>query len=67
LRLVDGDGGLVFFGLAVEMRWLVIGLLVSVGALLFVAVAVARYVRRQRRRQQMETHDAGGEDRRGDV
>jgi hypothetical protein len=31
------------------MRWLVIGLLVSVGALLFVAVAVARHVSRRKR------------------
>ena len=33
------------------MRWLVIGLLVSVGALLLVAGAVARHVWRQRRVQ----------------
>jgi hypothetical protein len=31
------------------MRWLVIGLLVSVGALLLVAVAVTRHVARQKR------------------
>jgi len=31
------------------MRWLVVGLLVSVGALLFVAAAVARHVSRQKR------------------
>jgi hypothetical protein len=43
------DGCLVSFGLAVLMRWLVIVLLVSVGALLLVAGGVARHVRRQRR------------------
>ena len=42
-------GGLVFFGLAVQMRWMVIVLLVSVVALLLVAGGVARHVWRQRR------------------
>jgi hypothetical protein len=42
-------GRLVFFGVVVLMRWLVIGLLVSVVALLLVAGAVARHVWRQRR------------------
>jgi hypothetical protein len=42
-------GGLVFFGLAVLMRWMVIVLLVSVVALLLVASGVARHVWRQRR------------------
>jgi cell division protein FtsL len=39
---------LVFFGVVVLMRWLVIVLLVSVVALLLVAVAVARHVWRHR-------------------
>jgi hypothetical protein len=39
------------------MRWLVIGLLVSVGALLLVAGGVARHVWRQRRTQAEETAD----------
>jgi len=42
-------GCLLFFGIVVLMRWLVIGLLVSVAALLLVAVGVARHVWRQRR------------------
>lgn len=47
---MGGQGGcLVFFGLVVLMRWLVIGLLVSVGALLVVAGGVARHVWRHRR------------------
>jgi cell division protein FtsL len=45
----DRGGGLISFGLAVLMRWLVIGLLVSVGALLLVAGGVARHVWRHRR------------------
>jgi hypothetical protein len=36
-------------GVAVLMRWLLIGLLISVGALLYVAVAATRHVWRQRR------------------
>jgi len=39
------------------MRWLVIGLLVSVGALLFVAGGVARHVWRQRRSLAEEAAD----------
>lgn len=42
-------GRLVFFGVVVWMHWLVIGLLVSVGALLLVAGAVASHVWRHRR------------------
>jgi hypothetical protein len=38
-------------GVAVLMRWLLIGLLISVGALLYVAVAATRHVWRQRRAQ----------------
>jgi hypothetical protein len=45
----DGDGRLVFFGIVVLTHWLVIGLLVSLGALLLVAGAVVRHVWRQRR------------------
>ena len=41
-------GRLVFFGLAVWMRGLVIVLLISVAALVLVAIAVARHVWRQR-------------------
>ena len=48
---------LVSFGLVVLMRWLVIGLLVSVGALLLVAGGVARHVWRQRRQLAEETAD----------
>ena len=44
-----GCGSLIFFGVVVLMRWLVIVLLVSVVALLLVAVAVARHVWRHRR------------------
>jgi hypothetical protein len=40
---------LVFCGVVVWMRWLVIGLLVSVGALLLVAGAVALHVWRHRK------------------
>ncbi len=36
-------------GLVVLMLWLLIGLLISVGALLFVAGAVTRHILRQRR------------------
>jgi cell division protein FtsL len=50
-------GCLVFFGLAVLMRWLVIGLLVSVGALLLVAGGVVRHVWRQRRLLAEESAD----------
>ena len=50
-------GCLVFFGLAVLMRWLVIGLLVSVGALLLVAGGVVMHVRRQRRLLAEESAD----------
>lgn len=48
----DGNGrpsGIL--GVAVLMRWLLIGLLISVGALLYVAVAATRHVWRQRRAQ----------------
>jgi hypothetical protein len=38
-------------GVAVLTRWLLIGLLISVGALLFVAGAVTRHILRQRRIQ----------------
>ena len=41
----------------VLMRWLVVGLLVSVGALLFVAVAVTRHVSRQKRAVASEAAD----------
>jgi cell division protein FtsL len=41
-------GSLIFFGVVVLMRWLVIVLLVSVVALLLVAVAVARHVWRHK-------------------
>jgi len=40
---------LVFLGLALLMRWLLIGLFISVVALVCVAGAVARHVLRQRR------------------
>jgi hypothetical protein len=54
---VAWGGRLVFFGLAVLMRWLVIGLLVSVGALLLVAGGVARHVWRHRRLLAEESAD----------
>ena len=41
------------------MRWLLIGLLISVGALLYVAVAATRHVLRQRRAQAGRTTDQG--------
>jgi hypothetical protein len=40
------------------MRWLLIGLLISVGALVLVAGAVARHVRRQRQAQAEAPQDA---------
>ena len=43
------NGCLVFFDLVVLTRWLLIGLLISVGALLFAAGALVRHVLRQRR------------------
>jgi hypothetical protein len=46
------------------MRWLMIGLLVSLGALLFAAAAVARHIRLQRRKLRGETlaaHEAAQE------
>ncbi len=52
------SGGLVFFRLAVLMRWLLIGLLISVGALLFAAGAMVRHVMRQRRSRVDETSNA---------
>jgi hypothetical protein len=54
-------GGLIFCGLAVLMRWLLIGLLISVGALLLVAVAVARHILRQRRMQGEEALGKAGD------
>jgi hypothetical protein len=56
-RECSEDARLVFFRLAVLMRWLVIGLLVSVGALLLVAGGVARHVWRQRRMVAEESAD----------
>jgi hypothetical protein len=41
-------GCLVFFGLTVPIRWLLLGLLISVVALVLVAGAVVRYIRRHR-------------------
>ena len=41
------------------MRWLLIGLLISVGALLYVAVAATRHVWRQRHAQAGRTTDQG--------
>ena len=57
MKLADWDsfefvawvGCLVFFGMTVPIRWLLLGLLTSVGALLLVAGAAVRYVRRQRK------------------
>lgn len=46
-----GGRCLIFFGLAVLMRWLLIGLLISVVVLLCVAGAVTRHILRQRRVQ----------------
>ena len=51
------DAGLVSFGIVVLTRWLMIGLFVSVVALLLVAGAVATHVRRQRRLQATESAD----------
>jgi hypothetical protein len=45
--------------MAVLMRWLLIGLLISVGALLYVAVAATRHVWRQRRAEAGRTTDKG--------
>lgn len=39
---------LVFFGMTVPIRWLLLGLLISVVALVLVAGAVVRHIRRQR-------------------
>jgi hypothetical protein len=49
--VVDGEGTLVFFGMTVPIRWLLLGLLISLGALLLVAGAAVRYIRRQRKPQ----------------
>ena len=56
--MVGRDGGLVSFGIVVLMRWLMTGLIVSVVALLVVAGAVARHVRRQRRLLASESADS---------
>ena len=50
-------GRLVSFGVVVMMRWLVIGLLVSVAALLLVAGAAAWHVFRRRRLLAEESAD----------
>jgi hypothetical protein len=47
--VVDREGSLVFFGMTVPIHWLLLGLLISLGALLLVAGAVIRYIRRQRK------------------
>jgi len=50
LRKLDTSArGSDILGLVVLMLWLLIGLLISVGALLFVAGAVTRHILRQRR------------------
>jgi len=56
----DWTGGLIFFDLVVWMQWLLIGLLVSVAALLLVAVAAARHILRQRRRQNVDSDVQAG-------
>jgi hypothetical protein len=54
LELEPHPDGLIFFELAVLTRWLLGGLLISVVALLLVAGAVVRHVRRQRHVQAEE-------------
>jgi hypothetical protein len=49
IEVLGRVGCLVFFGMTVPMRWLLLGLLISVGALVLVAGAVIRYIRRQRK------------------
>lgn len=46
------------------MRWLLVGLLISVLALVAVAVAVARHVRRQRK--PLDAPESTAEDRKGE-
>ena len=48
---MDGERSLVFFGMTVPIHWLLLGLLISLGALLLVAGAAVRYIRRQRKPQ----------------
>jgi hypothetical protein len=58
-----GAGRLVFFDLTVPIRWLLLGLLISVGALVGVAAAVAGYIRRQRK---AVPQNASAEERKGE-
>jgi len=50
--------------MTVPMRWLLLGLLISVVALVLVAGAVTRHIRGQRRWQ--DAPEAAAEDRKGD-
>lgn len=57
---MDWVGRLVFFGMTVPMRWLLLGLLTSVFALVLLAVAVARHIQRQRQTLPQKAADAAG-------
>jgi hypothetical protein len=48
-RIRRRGGRLVFFGMTVPIRWLLLGLLISLGALLLVAGAAIRHIRRHRK------------------
>jgi hypothetical protein len=62
--VVDREASLVFFGMTVPMRWLLLGLLISVGALVLVAGAVVRHIRRQRK--PLSAPEAAAKERRGE-
>jgi hypothetical protein len=62
---VGREGCLVFFGMTVPMRWLLLGLLISVFALVLVVGAVVRHIRRQRKTLPQNEPEAAGEERRG--
>jgi len=62
--VVDREGSLVFFGMTVPIRWLLLGLLISVGALVLVAGAVVRYVRCQRK--PLSAPEAAAKEHRGE-
>ena len=60
------EASLVFFGMTVPMRWLLLGLLISVFALVLVVGAVVRHIRRQRMTLPRNEPGAAGEDGRGE-
>ncbi len=65
-EFVDRVGCLVFFGMTVPIRWLLLGLLISVFALVLLAVAVTRHIQRQNKTLPQSVPGAAAEERRGD-